>query len=1386
MVREVMNVINAMVPDVMNAAFVGDNKADEDWMMNEDQRLLDEERATKPKWFRIKEEALCQGKLYGDQCIIARDVGDKKNFATIPDSRWLPNLIDATAVPERVFYECFTIGTLFKGYLDLEYFYDSTEYAGAHLTIVLKKLSHALREYFPEHLSDDKIPVFGILDATRPLPDDDPSGKPFKISYHILFQNLLFKSPVLLGRFVKWFVAKETQLEAGSRTQRNDEELVGGLDRLLRDYPPHMIVDLKPYGKFQQMRMPLSAKVKGGIQSVLRGLVTDFDPFTSQLPDCKFSEDAEAHKDLFLRLVNETSSFIEKQTVDNDYSPPADIVPAIQNVLPKSTRTQRVAGRAPGQCRGGECVTVPASVALAVGDRLREHGITSHSVQGPLVENPNHSFCIPLSVKSDDDGQRRCPLLQRGEKAHTSNNQRVLVRPDGKLKVMCHSARCEGRRLSIGKIPETMMDELRYGGDGKVQSSNGRPDSRVVVSGEDDDSDSVTRPSSPSTSHNETRDSDHGDGGDDERQEFESDGYSSDPGDDGSHSDYGQRLSSDGDDTACALEGCDYNLSADEEYSQDSMRPFPTDKKVIVVQAGMGVGKSVQERCFVKNLAQECGFDQLAVVKVSFRKTFTVQETNKLRDDTGLPFVSHDHVEGIMSLTETPFIVIQYESLHRLLPLWKLGNRKLVLLVDEWNSIARQMESSAGIPAQDLLMFQTLVDCASHCIFMDACTTIHSIQACEAFAKQKPHVIVNHFQKHMASGTQLIPYDDYEFMLRRVHSRLDEGGSTVVVTHGKKVANKIFHGIKNAFPGKRVLLYTGDTSAETKANDFRDVNLAWADADAVIYNSTCEAGVSCIDPRFEDVFAFFSPDILCAQASFQMVGRIRSIKRLHVHVKFKGHAVSQVEFPIQKEDIFALYRSFHRPLPPNLVPALRGTAQGMTIEDTPFASILFANARHRNASRRSFRSTFLRLCQSSGMILQPTVTVTQDRDRATELATTASLARADEEKAQQIAGSMDIDSEEAETIKMKRDRTDAEEHALKKFYLAKTFRVDPESIDSEFVQTYNDDAVKRAYHNLRELRSFGIGPSPAIDKMKEHQAEQVETEFESSARKLVARSEEHGGEAALRGWHEVSRERSEAHKAVHQLLGKTTGLDGVHCAENYEGALVSAKDMRKRLGYPVGKRGGVSKKGAVSEDVVTELENLRMKLQEHIPFCRIAPFQGTVKFKRVVKTLNSVLAAMYGMSFCRTDDPGCTFQLEKNKLFMYPGADLGGELRPKPELQAWGHAASRKRKRGESFHDVEEAVVEKENVLIPEEEQQKRLRRAESDQIKQEELFRHLVEVEKSPWGMWHAEKDRVILEKKIEREKRTAQEKMREVERLQRRKLGQEGQGILHFFPRE
>ena len=157
-------------------------------------------------------------------------------------------------------------------------------------------------------------------------------------------------------------------------------------------------------------------------------------------------------------------------------------------------------------------------------------------------------------------------------------------------------------------------------------------------------------------------------------------------------------------------------------------------------------------------------------------------------------------------------------------------------------------------------------------------------------------------------------YKNYDFLLGRLHECVSGGGRLVVVTDSKKTAIEIHFGLQHRFPDKRLLLYTGDTDAETKRRDFADVNASWAAADAVIYTSTCEAGISCTISGFEDVFAFHVGDVIGVQPFLQMVGRNRAVKRLHVYISENSKDGEVCEAPLTREGIFKEYKCVPRAL----------------------------------------------------------------------------------------------------------------------------------------------------------------------------------------------------------------------------------------------------------------------------------------------------------------------------------------------------------------------------------------------------------------------------------------------------------------------------------------
>jgi Origin of replication binding protein len=166
------------------------------------------------------------------------------------------------------------------------------------------------------------------------------------------------------------------------------------------------------------------------------------------------------------------------------------------------------------------------------------------------------------------------------------------------------------------------------------------------------------------------------------------------------------------------------------------MSPYNPSTQSLLVTAGMGVGKSIAEAAWLKSSAEEYGFENTIIVKMSFRMSFTVQEVRRLHEQTGLDFKSYADLPKNINLQETPYVVIQYESLHRLMQYWNIGDKKLILVCDEINSIIRQMGSTAGVPGYDFLMFGALLKASTHNMFADAFTNINTAETVRLLLKE--------------------------------------------------------------------------------------------------------------------------------------------------------------------------------------------------------------------------------------------------------------------------------------------------------------------------------------------------------------------------------------------------------------------------------------------------------------------------------------------------------------------------------------------------------------------------------------------------------------------------------------------------------------------------
>jgi hypothetical protein len=331
-------------------------------------------------------------------------------------------------------------------------------------------------------------------------------------------------------------------------------------------------------------------------------------------------------------------------------------------------------------------------------------------------------------------------------------------------------------------------------------------------------------------------------------------------------------------------------------------------------------------------------------------------------------------------------------------------------------------------------------------------------------------------------------YANEEYMIRILHSKIKNGEKVMVMTHSNEKLNEIVRGIQHMFPDKKIMYYTGDTPKEVKRKDFEDVNESWKDLDVVGFNSTCEAGISCVLPHFKNSFGFFTPSIgVAVQPTLQMVGRNRPMQVLHLHVDNKRMSLAYVKaYPVDRDGIFEKYIERYKTngdkLPENLERDF--TKDGLTIRNTSFKQVLYTINRHANASRLSFESLFLERCTASGMTVMDKVEDTCLKDMELAVVVQAMGVEEREIKALRVANAPNITYDEHQILRCNMTMDQEQQDSIEKFELSTTYGVNTCDVDAQFVLKYNNKNIMNANMRFCSIQKYGNNVHSSIERMK--------------------------------------------------------------------------------------------------------------------------------------------------------------------------------------------------------------------------------------------------------------------------------------------------------------
>lgn len=288
--------------------------------------------------------------------------------------------------------------------------------------------------------------------------------------------------------------------------------------------------------------------------------------------------------------------------------------------------------------------------------------------------------------------------------------------------------------------------------------------------------------------------------------------------------------------------------------------PITNGKQTLLVKAPMGAGKTKTLITYINIIKPR------SILMISFRQTFSIEMGGRMK------LISYQHIAGEITSQKHPFVIVQYESLHRV----ATNSHYDLIIIDEIESVIEQSISKTNKKNLKLNYsnFRVLLKSCDRLVCMDAYLsqpTVDIIQTLRSDITLHINTIV------LSDATHYITTDRVS-AVKKVFDLLAEGAKIVIPSTEFAFTKSLHAQIIKKFPEKKIKIYNVETPGDIKAADFSNVNDCWNDLDVLIYTPTLLAGVSFENHHFTHSISFWNTTSANVYSCLQMNNRIRNIQ----------------------------------------------------------------------------------------------------------------------------------------------------------------------------------------------------------------------------------------------------------------------------------------------------------------------------------------------------------------------------------------------------------------------------------------------------------------------------------------------------------------------------
>lgn len=529
-------------------------------------------------------------------------------------------------------------------------------------------------------------------------------------------------------------------------------------------------------------------------------------------------------------------------------------------------------------------------------------------------------------------------------------------------------------------------------------------------------------------------------------------------------------------------------------YSEDHMHSYDL-KPTQCVSAQMKLGKTKALRNYLDTHFK----GNKNIIFITFRKTFSASVLKTFSE-----FKMYDTFKGTISARETPKVIVQVESLHRIEASDVAPD---LIILDEVESIFDQFNSGLHkFFVKTCSIFQYLLSYSKNVICMDANLSDRTYNILRTMRPQHPISLHENTFKKAANDRYFITYSINDW-LGNVIRDLDNNKKIVIPINSLTDAKMLHKIITSRYPHKSIRLYSSETPQSEKKLHFSDVDKYWS-VDVLIYTPTCSAGVSFEKKHFDSLHAYFTDSSCNVEASRQMLGRVRNLNSgkhniLFVKSGLHGYVpttISEIEKEItnRRSCLFTEMSSVN-------IPFEYDDKGEIIFYKSKYYYMFLHNLQFNNLSKAFYVNRFIHQIINSGATVSELTVKEKYVEVAKLLLEEKNTMKSEivEEKNQAIAESPDISTAECDKISEKisfGEATQEDVHAMQKFKL-RQFYGWINTMTAEFINKYSDEKVKKLFINLKDI-CRGESYLHSLEQIKE--TEQMKHQLMYTAKKYTS------------------------------------------------------------------------------------------------------------------------------------------------------------------------------------------------------------------------------------------------------------------------------------------